>query len=69
MTLIKKIDVEVHFAARRRRRRAAAGFASQPDGTACSGIKAVGPKANVSGFKEDFALEHSSSCAPVTPAK
>jgi hypothetical protein len=69
MTLIKKIDVEAHFAARRRMRLAAAGFRILPNVTGCSGIEDVGPKANVSGFKQDFALEHSSSSAPVTPAK
>jgi hypothetical protein len=69
MTLIKKIDVNEHFAVRRRMRRAAAGLLSQPDATGFSGPEAASAKAKASGFREDYSLEHSSPSVSATPRK
>jgi len=54
MSLIKKIDVKKHFAARRAMRRAAARPASQPGATAIPETKAADAKTSVQGFVEDF---------------
>jgi hypothetical protein len=61
MSLIKKIDVKKHFAARRAKRRAEARSVTQVDGTAIPETKAVGAKTNAQALVEDFPLEHSAS--------
>jgi hypothetical protein len=66
MSLIKKIDVKKHFAARRAMRRAAARPASQPGATAIPETKAADAKTSVQGFVEDFRIEHSASNDPGT---
>lgn len=63
MTLIKKIDVEMHFARRQASRRAAALFASQPDATGFSGIEPAESIPAIRHSAEDFTREHSSSSA------
>lgn len=68
MSLIKKIDVEKHFAARRAMRRDRIGQVSQRDTT---GIEASGIAAKAPRFIENLALGHSSpgdSAASVTEA-
>ncbi|MGA2167561.1 MAG: hypothetical protein ABSG62_05075 [Terracidiphilus sp.] len=52
MSLIKKVDVKKHLAARP---------LSQPDATGFSEIEPAGTGANASDFIEDFSPEHSSS--------
>ena len=69
MGLIKKIDVEKHFAAKRAMRRTGALLVSRPDTTGSSQNKTAGTKANAQDFVKDFSLGHSSSGAPVTPSK
>jgi hypothetical protein len=69
MSLIKKIDVEAHFAARRRMRLAAVGFRREPSSKGVSGHKPATAEAQATGFKEDFSLEHSSPKVPVIPSK
>lgn len=56
MTLIKKIDVEKHFAARRAMRLGRAGPLSQPG----SARKAPNPAAKIAQAREDGAVKHSS---------
>jgi len=67
MSLIKKIDVEKHFAARRAMRQAAARPVSQPNATGFIEAEPAGAKTNAQGFIKDFSLEHSSSSVPFTP--
>ena len=69
MALIKKIDVNDHFAARRKMRLAARGLMSQPAAIAPLGPEAAGRKANASGFKEDFSPEHSALKLPEATSK
>jgi hypothetical protein len=71
MALIKKADVNQHFAARRAMRRNAFRSVSQPlpagrtaTVPAATGPIVTGPDAP--GFAKDFILEHSSPDAPVT---
>ena len=67
MSLIKKIDVPKHFAARRAMRVAAAQQARLPDATLVSEIYPAAATANAAEFTKDFTLEHSSSSGPATP--
>ena len=60
MSLIKKIDVEAHFAERRRMRLAALGFAGKPAAKGALAPEASGTKADVPGFKQSSSIEHSS---------
>lgn len=60
MSLIKKIDVKEHFAAKRRMRLVAARQASLADATGFSGAATDIPEANCSDFVEDFLGEQSS---------
>jgi hypothetical protein len=69
MTLIKKIDVDDHFAARRKMRLAAMGLMKQPAATAPLGPEAAARKANASGFKKDFSPEHSALNLPEATSK
>ena len=68
MSLIKKIDVKEHFAARRAIRLAEARSINKPDAAGIPGIKAGGTKTIRRNFVEDFSVEHSSS-GPVPPSK
>jgi hypothetical protein len=67
MSLIKKIDVKAHFAARRAMRLRAAASASQPDATGFSGVAPDVQKGNAACFVEDFARERSSEGVSVAP--
>jgi hypothetical protein len=69
MILIKKVDVEAHFAEKRRLRRASAGLATRPAAKCSSAFEAAGTKVNVSGFRDDSSTEHSFRNGPATPAK
>jgi hypothetical protein len=69
MSLIKKIDVEAHFAERRRLRLARAGLATCPAAKRPSALEAVGTKVNSSGFSDDSSIEHSFPNGPATPSK
>jgi hypothetical protein len=69
MSLIKKIDVEEHFAARRRMRLAAIGFTRKPASKGNSVPAPTTAKAKGPGFREDFSAEHSSPGLSVTPSK
>jgi len=66
MVLIKKVDVNQHFAARRAMRRNAFQSVSQPLPSTRPGTEPIAAKPEAPGFSEDFILEHSSSSAPVT---
>lgn len=66
MALIKKVDVDQHFAARRAMRRSAFRSVSQPLPAGRSGTEPTATGSNAPGFAEDFTLEHSSSRASVT---
>lgn len=68
MILIKKIDVEKHFAAKRAIRRTGALRPTRPDVMVISATKTVDPKTNAQDFAEDFSTEHSSS-GPVPLSK
>jgi hypothetical protein len=61
MSLIKKIDVPRHFAARRAMRQAAAQRACQQDVAGDSAIRPAGTKATAAKLAEDFSLGHSVS--------
>jgi len=61
MILIKKIDVDKHFAAKRARRLAGALLVSRPDSPVISETKTAATKATAKDFVQDFSLEHSSS--------
>ena len=69
MSLIKKIDVEEHFASRRRMRLAAIGFTRKPVSKGTSVLAPTTAKAKASGFREDFSAEHSSPGLSVNPSK
>lgn len=69
MILIKKIDVEKHFAAKRAMRRNGALRPSRPDVPSILALKTAGTQASATEFTEVFPLEHSSSNAPITPSK
>jgi hypothetical protein len=69
MALIKKIDVNDHFAARRKMRLAARGLMRQPAATAPLGPEAAGREANASGFEKDLSLEHSVLKLPEATSK
>ena len=61
MSLIKKIDVPRHFAARRAERRLAAGFGMPPRVAEVSKkAEPVRTEANSVDFREDFFQDHSS---------
>ena len=68
MSLIKKIDVPKHLAARRAARQFALRPAIQPRATVISETEPAGMKANAANFGEAFSLEHSSPKVLV-PAK
>jgi hypothetical protein len=59
MALIKKIDVEKHFAARRAMRLAGALHVSRTDAPVISGTKTTNAKMNAKDFAQDFSIEHS----------
>jgi hypothetical protein len=59
MTLIKKCDVKMHFAARRIKRSHLLRQANKP-GTQVLPVGAIAIESNVSVFEDDFSLEHSS---------
>ena len=67
MSLIKKIDVPMHLAARRALRRSGVQFTRPPVATVIAEIKTADTDSNTHGFIEDFSLEHSSPRAPATP--
>jgi hypothetical protein len=69
MSLIKKIDVEAHFAARRRARQALARLATLPAVKLPSVAGTAGANADASGFREDFSLEHTLPKGPVGSSK
>lgn len=69
MSLIKKIDVPRHFAARRARSLVAARPLSLPVAAVVPDLETAGAKAAEAKFIEDFSLEHSSSNVPVPPKK
>jgi hypothetical protein len=68
MSLIKKVDVEAHFAERRRMRLAANGFTRKPASKAAAvpGRAKAAVQTNTSGFREDSSVERSSPKAPAT---
>jgi|HubBroStandDraft_5_1064220.scaffolds.fasta_scaffold19293_5 hypothetical protein len=67
MSLIKKIDVPAHFAARRASTGAGVQLTRQPLATGISESKTADIKSNAPGFIEDFSREHSSPGGAVTP--
>jgi hypothetical protein len=67
MVLIKKADVNQHFAAQRAMRRNAFRSVSQPLPAGRSGTEPTATGSDAPGFAEDFTLEHSSSRVSVTP--
>jgi len=67
MSLIKKIDVPKHFAARRAKARAAARPGTQAHAAGAAEVDSAGAKANAARFIEDFSLEHSSPSLLVPP--
>jgi hypothetical protein len=67
MTLIKKCDVESHFAAQRWARMHPLTPASQPDATGFSGPEPGAIRAIKSKFAKDFLGEHSSPGKTVAP--
>ncbi|MGA2050639.1 MAG: hypothetical protein ABSG96_23295 [Terracidiphilus sp.] len=67
MSLIKKIDVPRHFAARRAERARAGRPVIQPHATAISETELAGKKASATEFRKDFSLEHSSPVAILPP--
>jgi hypothetical protein len=69
MALIKKIDVNDHFAARRKMRLAARGLMRQPATTVPLRPEAAGRKADASGFEKDVSLEHSAQGLPGATSK
>ncbi|MGD0730263.1 MAG: hypothetical protein ABR956_03295 [Terracidiphilus sp.] len=68
MSLIKKIDVPKHFAARRAKARAAARLGTEVHATGAAEMDLAGTKANAAGFVEDFSMEHSLQ-SPLVPPK
>jgi hypothetical protein len=69
MSLIKKIDVEAHFAEKRRLRLVRAGLATHPTAKGLSALDAAGAKSKASGFRDDFSIEHSFPTGSAIPAK
>jgi hypothetical protein len=69
MILIKKIDVEKHFAAKRAMRRNGALRQSRPDVRNILAIKTAGAQISVKVLTEDVSLEHSSSNSLISPSK
>lgn len=67
VSLIKKINVPKHFAARRAMALVAARAVSLPLATEVSDVETAGTKAAAAEFIEDFFLEHSSSSVLVSP--
>jgi hypothetical protein len=67
MSLIKKIDVPKHFAARRALHQAAERAVSPPDAAGTSAIGPAGARGNAKSFPEVSSLEHFSSSEPVLP--
>lgn len=64
MSLIKKIDVKEHLAAKRRMRLVAARHTSLPDATGFSGIEPPGAPPAARRFVEDSLGKHASLSAP-----
>jgi hypothetical protein len=60
MILIKKIDVEKHFAAKRALRRTGALSVSRPVAPAVAEANTAGLTSKAQEFAEDFSNEHSS---------
>jgi len=69
MSLIKKIDVEAHFAERRRRRLVASGFAKQSTSERVLVIATEAASADASVFKKDFSVEHSFKMVSATSSE
>jgi hypothetical protein len=69
MALIKKIDVNDHFAARRKMGLAARGLMKQSSATAPLAAEVAASKANASGFKQDSSPEHSVLKRPESTSK
>jgi hypothetical protein len=69
MSLIKKIDVEAHFAARRRTRLAAMGFTRKSAAKVSPAIAPAVVRTNTPAFRNDFPVEPSFSGASTTPSK
>lgn len=69
MSLIKKIDVPKHFAARRALALAAARPVIQPHAAGALEIASPSGKANTAKFKEDFSLKQSSLDVAVPPGE
>jgi len=67
MSLIKRIDVKQHFAARRGTSLVASRPVSQPDASELLEIDGSGTRANASDSVEDLSLEQCSSRVIVTP--
>jgi hypothetical protein len=61
MILIKKIDVESHFAAKRAMKGTGPMGASRSEAPVLSGAQTVRKKTKAKGFLEDFSAEHSSN--------
>ena len=67
MTLIKKIDVERHFAERRASRKDAALFVVHSNATASSGAEPAKARPAAKNIARDCAQNPSSSSAPLKP--
>lgn len=67
MSLIKKADVQKHFAARRAMKLAAARLGGKPDTAGLSEAASAATSPNAATFIEDFSLEHSSSGVSAPP--
>ncbi len=67
MPLIKKCDVQEHFAARRRARSHGYIAPSQPAAADSSRAKANAAPSSRSAFAEDFSGEHASSVKSMAP--
>jgi hypothetical protein len=66
MSLIKKVDVKEHFAARRRLRLIAAGQLVKPAAAGLPETTGEGSKEDERAFVQDFSLDHSSSRSPAS---
>jgi hypothetical protein len=67
MSLIKKIDVPSHLAARRADRQRAALSVIQPISAPISETELARTNTSAAEFREDFSLEHSSPTAAILP--
>jgi hypothetical protein len=67
MSLIKKIDVPRHFAARRAMALVAGRRVIQPGAAEVSALKPAAASVKAASFIRDFALQHSESSAPLLP--